>query len=111
MRPHVLQPESSPLVLIVDDVPESLAALHDMLDETGYTALVASDGPTALVRARQARPDVILLDALMPGMDGFEVARRLVCSGQISTVESDTPLRGPDRCVQFGNGWGVRARL
>lgn len=36
---------------------------------------------------------------------------RLVCSGQISTVESDTPLRGPDRCVQFGNGWGVRARL
>ena len=35
----------------------------------------------------------------------------LVCSGQISTVESDTPLRGPDRCVQFGNGWGVRARL
>lgn len=40
-----------------------------------------------------------------------EVIDRLVCSGQISTVESDTPLRGPDRCVQFGNGWGVRARL
>lgn len=86
MRPHVLQAEAGPLVLIVDDVPESLAALHDMLDETGYTVLVASDGPTALLRARQARPDVILLDALMPGMDGFEVARRLKADERTASI-------------------------
>jgi CheY-like chemotaxis protein/DNA-binding CsgD family transcriptional regulator len=65
------------VVLIVDDVPDNLAVLHDALDESGYTVLVATDGPSALARAAQALPDIILLDARMPGMDGFEVARRL----------------------------------
>lgn len=65
------------VVLIVDDVPENLALLHDALDEAGYTVLVATNGESALQRARHVRPDVILLDALMPGMDGFEVARQL----------------------------------
>ena len=67
----------SDIVLIVDDIPENLSLLHDALDETGYTVLVATNGESALQRARQSLPDVILLDALMPGMDGFEVARRL----------------------------------
>jgi CheY-like chemotaxis protein/DNA-binding CsgD family transcriptional regulator len=65
------------IVLIVDDVPENLSLLHDALDEDGYTVLVATHGEAALQRARQSLPDVILLDALMPGMDGFEVARLL----------------------------------
>lgn len=65
------------LVLIVDDVPDNLAVLHDALDEAGYTVLVATDGLTALQRAAQAEPDIVLLDAVMPGIDGFEVARRL----------------------------------
>lgn len=65
------------LVLIVDDVPDNLAVLHDALDESGYTVLVATNGEQALARAAQARPDVVLLDAVMPGLDGFEVARRL----------------------------------
>jgi DNA-binding response OmpR family regulator/DNA-binding CsgD family transcriptional regulator len=65
------------LVLIVDDVPDNLSLLHDSLDEAGYTVLVATHGEAALQRAQQAMPDVILLDAIMPGMDGFEVARRL----------------------------------
>ena len=64
-------------VLIVDDVPENLSVLHDALDECGHTVLVATHGEQALQRAAQSRPDVILLDAVMPGMDGFEVARRL----------------------------------
>ena len=67
----------SDIVLIVDDVPENLAVLHDALDEAGHTVLVATHGEAALQRARQSLPDVILLDAVMPGMDGFEVARRL----------------------------------
>ena len=67
----------SDIVLIVDDVPENLALLHDALDDAGHTVLVATDGETALQRARQSLPDVILLDAVMPGLDGFEVARRL----------------------------------
>ena len=65
------------IVLIVDDIPENLSLLHDALDEAGYTVLVATNGESALQRARQSLPDVILLDALMPGIDGFEVARRL----------------------------------
>jgi DNA-binding response OmpR family regulator/DNA-binding CsgD family transcriptional regulator len=68
---------NSDLVLIVDDVPDNLAVLHDALDESGYTVLVATSGEQALQRAVQARPDIVLLDAMMPGMDGFEVARRL----------------------------------
>lgn len=67
----------SDIVLIVDDVPENLSLLHDALDEAGHTVLVATNGEAALQRARQSLPDVILLDAVMPGMDGFEVARRL----------------------------------
>jgi DNA-binding NarL/FixJ family response regulator len=65
------------VVLIVDDVPDNLAVLHDALDAAGYTVLVATDGASALQRAAQAEPDIVLLDALMPGLDGFEVARRL----------------------------------
>jgi DNA-binding NarL/FixJ family response regulator len=65
------------VVLIVDDLPENLSMLHDALDDAGYKVLVATNGESALARARQALPDVILLDAVMPGIDGFEVARRL----------------------------------
>ena len=69
--------EAAGVVLIVDDIPDNLAVLHDALDESGYMVLVATDGPSAIARAAQALPDIVLLDALMPGMDGFEVARRL----------------------------------
>jgi DNA-binding NarL/FixJ family response regulator len=58
-------------------VPDNLAVLHDALDESGFAVLVATSGEQALQRAAQARPDIVLLDAMMPGIDGFEVARRL----------------------------------
>ena len=74
------------LVLIVDDVPDNLAVLHDALDESGYTVLVAMHGEAALQRAAQALPDIVLLDALMPGMDGFEVARRLKAMAQTAHI-------------------------
>lgn len=68
---------NSDIVLIVDDVPENLSLLHDALDEAGYTVLVATNGESALQRAHFSRPDVMLLDAMMPGMDGFQVARAM----------------------------------
>jgi DNA-binding NarL/FixJ family response regulator len=68
---------ASNVVLVVDDMPDTLAMLHDALDESGYTVLVATNGASALERARNNLPDVVLLDAVMPGMDGFEVARQL----------------------------------
>ncbi len=78
MNPSI-EPEgtAADVVLIVDDVPDNLSLLHDALDEAGYTVLVATNGESALQRAAQAQPDIVLLDAVMPGMDGFEVARRL----------------------------------
>ena len=72
-----LAAEPGAVVLIVDDVPDNVAPLHDALDDAGYTVLVALDGEAAIRRARQALPDVVLLDAVMPGLDGFEVARQL----------------------------------
>ena len=77
---------NSDVVLIVDDVPDNLAVLHDALDESGYTVLVATNGATALQRATQALPDIVLLDAMMPGMDGFEVARRLKATPQTAHI-------------------------
>jgi len=73
-------------VLIVDDVPDNLAVLHDALDESGYTVLVATDGASAIARAAQALPDIVLLDAMMPGMDGFEVARRLKAGAATAAI-------------------------
>ena len=77
---------NSDVVLIVDDVPDNLSVLHDALDESGYTVLVATHGEAALQRAAQVLPDIILLDAMMPGMDGFEVARRLKASAQTAHI-------------------------
>lgn len=74
------------VVLIVDDVPDNLSLLHDALDEAGYTVLVATHGEAALQRASQMVPDIILLDAIMPGMDGFEVARRLKATAETSHI-------------------------
>jgi DNA-binding NarL/FixJ family response regulator len=65
------------VVLIVDDVPDNLAVLSDALDESGHIVLVATDGAGALERLQRITPDLILLDAVMPGMDGFETCRRI----------------------------------
>jgi CheY-like chemotaxis protein/DNA-binding CsgD family transcriptional regulator len=69
--------DAGDVVLIVDDVPDNLAVLHDALDESGYTVLVATSGEAALALVAKAPPDIVLLDAVMPGLSGFEVARRL----------------------------------
>ena len=86
-RAHtMLDRANADVVLIVDDVPDNLAVLHDALDESGYTVLVATRGEAALARAAQALPDIVLLDALMPGIDGFEVARRLKASSATAHI-------------------------
>lgn len=77
MKSMTMENVPADFVLIVDDVPENLSMLHDALDESGYAVLVATDGESAIQSARQSLPAIVLLDALMPGMDGFEVCRRL----------------------------------
>lgn len=64
-------------VLVVDDTPETLGFLTDTLDQAGYTVLIATDGEAALELVEQITPDLVLMDAVMPGMGGFEACRRL----------------------------------
>ena len=64
-------------VMIVDDTPGNLALLSDTLSEAGYRVLVATDGLGALDQISHLKPDIILMDVLMPGIDGFETCRRL----------------------------------
>jgi DNA-binding response OmpR family regulator len=66
-----------PRILIVDDEPSIVLALKDELVFEGLEADSASDGPTALDKARQFKPDVMLLDLALPGLNGFEVCKRL----------------------------------
>jgi len=67
----------TPVILVVDDDPSNLAVVRDCLVEFNYTVLVAEDGESAVQRADYARPDLILLDIMMPGIDGYEACRRL----------------------------------
>jgi DNA-binding response OmpR family regulator/DNA-binding CsgD family transcriptional regulator len=65
------------IALVVDDSPETLRLLTDALDGAGMTVMVAMDGASAMRIVDQITPDIVLLDAMMPGMDGFETCRRL----------------------------------
>ena len=65
------------IALIVDDSPETLRLLTDALDGAGMTVMVALDGASAMRIVDQITPDIVLLDAVMPGLDGFETCRRL----------------------------------
>ena len=64
-------------IMIVDDTPGNLALLSDTLSEAGYRVLVATDGLTALEQVNYLKPDIILMDVVMPGINGFETCRRL----------------------------------
>jgi DNA-binding NarL/FixJ family response regulator len=64
-------------VLVVDDTPETLGFLTDTLDHAGFTVLIATDGASALRLLQQITPDLVLMDAVMPGLDGFETCRRM----------------------------------
>jgi PleD family two-component response regulator len=72
-------------ILIVDDVPANLNVLCQALETEGYKIVAAPSGAVALQIAHRTQPDLILLDVMMPGMDGFETCRRL--KADASTAE------------------------
>jgi len=93
--------------MIVDDTPGNLALLSDTLSEAGYRVLIATDGLSALEQIAYLKPDIILLDIMMPGIDGFETCNRLKSSPETADIpvlfmtalsELDSLLRG------FGEG-------
>jgi signal transduction histidine kinase len=71
---------ASATILIVDDTPANLAVMVDCLEAQGFRVLVAQDGEEGVRRAEFVRPDLILLDVMMPGLDGFVACRRLKAS-------------------------------
>ncbi len=91
------------LILIVDDVPHNLQVLGEILDVAGYEVAAALGGYQALEAVERERPDLILLDVMMPGLDGFEVCARLKANEAsrdipviflTARVESEAIVRG-----------------
>lgn len=64
-------------ILVVDDSPDNVFLIQAILEEEGYKIITAADGRSALAKVEEAPPDLVLLDVMMPGMDGFEVTKRL----------------------------------
>lgn len=64
-------------ILLVDDEPNILVAIEFLLKKEGYIVQKAFDGQQAIERVDSFRPDIVILDVMMPGFDGFEVARRI----------------------------------
>ncbi|MDR3472561.1 MAG: response regulator [Devosia sp.] len=80
------RPENRETILAVDDSPDSLGFLTEALEADGRIVLVAASGEAALRIATRVIPDLILMDAVMPGMDGFETCRRLKATASVSHV-------------------------
>src|SRR3972149_3659871 len=68
---------SAPKILVVDDTPQNVKLLADLLTVKGYTVVTAASGPEALKQLDTERPDLVLLDVVMPGMSGYEACRKI----------------------------------
>lgn len=75
-----------PSILIVDDIPANLGVVVESLENCGYRVVVAQDGEEGLQRAAFVKPELILLDVMMPGMDGFEVCRHLKSNAETADI-------------------------
>src|SRR3546814_3826533 len=73
-------------ILVVDDIPANVKLLEVKLTAEYFDVVTASDGPSALDRAHSDAPDLILADVMMPGMDGFELCRRLKADPETSHI-------------------------
>ena len=95
--------KDNPLILIVDDEIYMCNALRRILKQAGYRIIAATDGETALRLTEKKKPDVILLDVMMPGMDGREVCRRvrqLNTGTQIIYFTAKIDLVDPSRTIE-----------
>jgi len=91
--------ESRGSVLVVDDEPTITEVVSRYLQRAGYRTRVAADGPQALELAAQERPDLVVLDLMLPGMDGLEVMRRLRERDRISVILLTAKGEASDRVI------------
>ena len=73
-------------ILVVDDVPANIKLLEAKLSSEYYDVVTAKDGPEAIELTKKRKPDLVLLDVMMPGMDGFEVCRKLKEDAEVSHI-------------------------
>lgn len=73
-------------ILIVDDSPTEIHVLRTMLEKNGYNVSCASSGEEGIEKARVEQPDVILMDVVMPGMNGFQAARQITGNPETSNI-------------------------
>jgi two-component system NtrC family sensor kinase len=96
-------------ILVVDDIPANIGVLVDFLEENHLRVVVAQDGEEALVRSRLVQPDLVLLDVMMPGIDGFETCRRLKLDSSTAQIPVIfmTALTDSDSVVAAFDAGGV----
>ena len=88
-----------PALLVADDSPSVRSLLRDYFEGQGYVVLTAADGAEALATAREIRPDLVLLDVMMPEMDGFDVVRQLRRDGETPVILLTARVAEMDRVV------------
>ncbi|MDY6785314.1 MAG: hybrid sensor histidine kinase/response regulator [Cyanobacteriota bacterium] len=76
-HPFFADTPKSDRILVVDDAPDNLFLVQSILDEEGYESILVEDGASALAEIENSPPDLLLLDVMMPGIDGFEVTKRI----------------------------------
>jgi DNA-binding response OmpR family regulator len=86
-------------ILVVDDEPRIVQLVRDYLEHGGFTVLVASDGQAALRTARTGRPDLIVLDLGLPGLDGLDVTRALRREGEVPIIMLTARTEETDKLV------------
>src|SRR5467141_4709386 len=86
-------------ILVVDDEPRIVQIVRDYLQHGGFAVLVASDGPTALRTARTGRPDLVILDLALPGIDGLDVTRALRRDGEVPIIMLTARTEESDKLV------------
>ncbi len=86
-------------ILVVDDEPRIVQLVRDYLEHGGFTVLVASDGAAALRSARTGRPDLVILDLGLPGLDGLDVARALRRDGEVPIIMLTARTEESDKLV------------
>ena len=91
--------EMADLVLVVDDEPKIVKLAQDYLERSGFRVVTAADGSDALAVAREARPDLVVLDLNLPGMDGLDVCRSLRRHSDVPVIMLTARVEETDRLI------------
>src|SRR3990172_9248903 len=86
-------------ILIADDEPQLVKVVRGYLEQAGFRVVTAGDGPTALAQYKHEKPDLVLLDLNMPGLDGLDVARKLRATSNVPIIMITARVEETDRLI------------